>query len=54
LGAGNRVDLPLPFLAIESDGNPFPQLVDARLESFVLAAHRLKGELAEMGRPIST
>ncbi|MBI1920311.1 MAG: CoA activase [Geobacter sp.] len=48
--AGNKDDLPLPFLAIESDGNPFPQLVDARLESFVLAAHRLKGELAEMGR----
>ncbi len=31
----------LPFLAVESDGNPFPQLIDARLESFVVQALRL-------------
>jgi predicted nucleotide-binding protein (sugar kinase/HSP70/actin superfamily) len=28
----------LPFLSIESDGNPFPQLTEANLESFVLQA----------------
>ncbi|HJV36705.1 acyl-CoA dehydratase activase-related protein, partial [Geomonas sp.] len=32
----------LPFLAIEADGNAFPQLVEARLESFLLAAQRLR------------
>ncbi|MFQ6613054.1 MAG: acyl-CoA dehydratase activase [Fidelibacterota bacterium] len=31
----------LPFLAIESDGNPFPQVIEARLETFVLQSHRL-------------
>jgi predicted nucleotide-binding protein (sugar kinase/HSP70/actin superfamily) len=38
--------LPLPFLAIETDGNAFPQVVEARLESFVLGVRRLKAELA--------
>jgi len=37
--------LPLPFLAIESDGNPFPQLVETRLESLLLSANRLKESL---------
>jgi predicted CoA-substrate-specific enzyme activase len=41
-------DLPLPFLAIESDGNPFPQLVETRLESLLLSANRLKEELMEI------
>ncbi|MBC8479663.1 MAG: activase, partial [FCB group bacterium] len=31
----------LPFLAIESDGSPFPQLIEARLETFVVQALRL-------------
>jgi predicted CoA-substrate-specific enzyme activase len=31
----------LPFLAIESDGSPFPQLINAKLESFCLRANRL-------------
>ncbi len=31
----------LPFLAIETDGNPFPQLIEARLEAFCLQAQRL-------------
>jgi hypothetical protein len=31
----------LPFLAIESDGSPFPQLIDAKLEAFCLRAKRL-------------
>jgi len=31
----------LPFLAVESDGNPFPQVIEARLETFMLQAYRL-------------
>jgi len=31
----------LPFLAIESDGSPFPQLTNAKLETFFLQARRL-------------
>ena len=31
----------LPFLAIESDGSPFPQLIHAKLEAFDLSAQRL-------------
>jgi predicted nucleotide-binding protein (sugar kinase/HSP70/actin superfamily) len=30
----------LPFLAIESDGSPFPQLISAKLETFCLRAGR--------------
>ena len=31
----------LPFLAIESDGSPFPHLIHAKLEAFCLRAERL-------------
>jgi predicted nucleotide-binding protein (sugar kinase/HSP70/actin superfamily) len=31
----------LPFLAIESDGSPFPQVIHAKLEAFCLRAERL-------------
>jgi predicted nucleotide-binding protein (sugar kinase/HSP70/actin superfamily) len=31
----------LPFLAIESDGSPFPQVITAKLETFCLRAGRL-------------
>jgi len=31
----------LPFLAIETDGNAFPQVIEARLEAFCLQAQRL-------------
>jgi len=31
----------LPFLAVESDGNPFPQVIEARLETFMLQSQRL-------------
>ncbi|HEY6873791.1 MAG TPA: acyl-CoA dehydratase activase [Geobacteraceae bacterium] len=41
----NKDELPLPFLAIESDGSAFPQVVEARIESLVLSARRLQGEL---------
>lgn len=30
----------LPFLAIESDGSPFPQLINAKIETFLLRADR--------------
>ncbi len=43
--AEHKNELPLPFLAIETDGNSFPQVVEARLESLVLSAQRLKAEL---------
>jgi predicted nucleotide-binding protein (sugar kinase/HSP70/actin superfamily) len=31
----------LPFLCIESDGSPFPQIIDANLETFCLRSERL-------------
>jgi predicted nucleotide-binding protein (sugar kinase/HSP70/actin superfamily) len=31
----------LPFLAVESDGSPFPQLIEAKLEAFCIQARRL-------------
>ncbi|MFO7761581.1 MAG: acyl-CoA dehydratase activase [Thermodesulfobacteriota bacterium] len=34
-------DRKFPFLAIETDGNPFPQIIEARLEAFCLQAQRL-------------
>ena len=38
-------DRKLPFLAIETDGNPFPQIIEARLEAFALQARRLHAQL---------
>ena len=38
----------LPFLAIESDGSPFPQLIDAKLETFCLRAERLHQRILEV------
>lgn len=40
----------LPFLAIETDGNPFPQVIDANLEAFVLRAKRVHQELIKLKR----
>ncbi|MFW5998370.1 MAG: CoA activase, partial [Halanaerobiaceae bacterium] len=31
----------LPFLAIETDGNPFPQVIEARIEAFSLQVRRI-------------
>jgi predicted CoA-substrate-specific enzyme activase len=31
----------LPFLSVESDGNPFPQIIEARIEAFCLQVDRL-------------
>lgn len=42
--------LPLPFLALETDGNPLPQTMETKLDSFVLSAHRLNDELKELKR----
>lgn len=39
----------LPFLAMESDGSPFPQLIDAKLEAFCLRAERLHSRMLEYG-----
>jgi predicted CoA-substrate-specific enzyme activase len=43
----------LPFLAIESDGSPFPQLIDAKLETFCLRAERLHNRLMEYSKKSS-
>ncbi len=42
----------LPFMAIETDGNVFPQVVEARLESFVLQVKRLHACI-EQANPLS-
>jgi len=39
----------LPFLAIESDGSPFPQLIIAKLETFLLRAGRLHRRMMAAG-----
>ncbi len=39
----------LPFLAIETDGNAFPQIIDARLEAFTLQARRLHERMLKDG-----
>ncbi|HOX53436.1 MAG TPA: CoA activase, partial [Fibrobacteria bacterium] len=39
--------LQLPFLSIESDGNPFPQIVDTRVEAFCLQVERLHKTMKE-------
>jgi len=41
----------LPFLAIESDGSPFPQLIHAKLEAFCLRAERMHTRMTA-GRPL--
>ena len=38
----------LPFLAIESDGSPFPQQTEARLEAFCLRAARLHERMRQV------
>ena len=40
----------LPFLAIESDGSPFPQVIQAKLESFCLTAKRLNEAMVRAGQ----
>ena len=38
----------LPFLAIESDGNLFPQVITAKLEVFMMQALRLHEQMSEL------
>ena len=40
----------LPFLAIESDGNLFPQVITAKLEVFLMQASRLQEKISESYR----
>ncbi|MFH0729333.1 MAG: acyl-CoA dehydratase activase [Pseudomonadota bacterium] len=42
-------DRKFPFLAIETDGTPFPQIIEARLEAFCLQAQRLHKEMLSAG-----
>jgi predicted nucleotide-binding protein (sugar kinase/HSP70/actin superfamily) len=41
-----------PFLAIETDGSPFPQLVEANLEAFVVQARRVHEKMKGMRRGV--
>jgi predicted nucleotide-binding protein (sugar kinase/HSP70/actin superfamily) len=43
----------LPFLAIESDGSPFPHLIHAKMEAFCLRALRLHERMQTALRPRS-
>ena len=38
----------LPFLAIESDGSPFPQVIEAKFEAFCLRAQRLHDQMQQV------
>jgi predicted nucleotide-binding protein (sugar kinase/HSP70/actin superfamily) len=39
----------LPFLAIETDGSPFPQLITSKLETFLLRAERIHRRMMAAG-----
>ncbi len=41
----------LPFLSIETDGNPFPQILEARIEAFCLQVERLHQRLQGVPPP---
>lgn len=38
----------LPFLSIETDGNPFPQIIESRLETFCLQVGRIQRKILEV------
>ncbi|MFC1886627.1 acyl-CoA dehydratase activase-related protein, partial [Thermodesulfobacteriota bacterium] len=40
----------LPFLSIESDGSPFPQIIEAKLEAFFVRAKRLHERIIEVNK----
>lgn len=40
-------DEALPYLTIESDGNPYPQVINARIETFILQARRMGEKIQE-------
>jgi hypothetical protein len=37
----------IPFLTIETDGNVYPQVIEARLETFTLQAERTANMMKE-------
>ena len=39
----------IPFLTIETDGNVYPQVIEARLETFALQAERVAGLMKKSG-----
>jgi predicted CoA-substrate-specific enzyme activase len=41
----------LPFLSIETDGNPFPQILEARIETFCLQVQRARARLESTHLP---
>lgn len=41
-------DRRFPFLAIETDGKPFPQIIEARIEAFCMQAERLHAEMMDL------
>lgn len=41
----------LPFLAIETDGNLFPQIIQSKIEIFILQAERLHKKLKQINSP---
>jgi predicted nucleotide-binding protein (sugar kinase/HSP70/actin superfamily) len=45
--AGFTGDERIPFLTVESDGNPYPQLLEARFESFCLQAERIAEKMGK-------
>ena len=38
----------LPFLSVETDGNTFPQVIEARLEVFCMQVERVHRRLLEL------
>jgi predicted nucleotide-binding protein (sugar kinase/HSP70/actin superfamily) len=46
-GAGLSDVTHLPFLVIESDGMPFPQIIEAKMEAFLLRAKRLHSQMQQ-------
>lgn len=49
--SGKKINIPglyhLPFLAIETDGNPFPPIIESKLEAFYLQANRLHEKMMQ-------
>ncbi len=43
----------LPFLSIESDGNPFPQTIEAQIEAFSLQVERAHKSVARSRDPVA-
>ena len=43
----------LPFLAIESDGSPFPQVIQAKLETFFLQVERVHSTMQKLAEEIA-